>query len=77
MKASKWLFLLASLALIAVTACSKSEAENSGKKSKADSTGANGAAKKEDKAPELKAVPVEVTTIAAGEISSYVLTNAC
>jgi membrane fusion protein (multidrug efflux system) len=78
MKTSRWLFLAASLILMAVTACSKSEAENSSKKNKADSTGTNGVAKKEDKnkAPELKAVPVEVTTIAAGEISSYVLTNA-
>jgi membrane fusion protein (multidrug efflux system) len=78
MKASKCLLLLSYLALIAVTACSKSEAESSGKKDKADSTGTNGVAKKEDKnkAPAIKAVPVEVTTIAAGEISSYVLTNA-
>lgn len=78
MKHSKWSILIIGLFLLSVAACSKSEAENSGKKSKADSTSANGVAKKEDKnmVPELKAVPVEVTTIAAGEISSYVLTNA-
>lgn len=76
MKISKWLFLIIALALVAAVACSKSDAESSGKKDKADSTGTNGVAKKENKTPELKAVPVEVTTIAAGEISSYVLTNA-
>jgi membrane fusion protein (multidrug efflux system) len=76
MKISRWLFLSACLILIAATACSNSNAEKSEKNGKADSTGTNGVAKKENKAPELKAVPVEVTTIAGGEISSFVLTNA-
>ncbi|MCI0695874.1 efflux RND transporter periplasmic adaptor subunit [candidate division KSB1 bacterium] len=76
MKISKWSILTLGFFLLFVAACSKSDAESSGKKDKADSTGTNGVAKKENKTPELKAVPVEVTTIAAGEISSYVLTNA-
>jgi RND family efflux transporter MFP subunit len=75
MKISKWISLLACVALLAATACSKSDAAKSGK-DKADSTGTNGVAKKENKAAEIKAVPVEVTTISPGEISSYVLTNA-
>lgn len=78
MKISKWSILVVCAFLFAVAACSKSDAESPSKKNKADSTGTNGVAeaKKENKAPELKAIPVEVTTIAAGEISSYVLTNA-
>ncbi len=78
MKIPKWSILTLGAFLLFAAACSKSEAENPNKKAKADSTGTNGVAKKEDKnkAPEIKAVPVEVTTIAAGEISSYVLTNA-
>ncbi len=76
MKISKWSILILCAFLLFAAACSKSDAESSRKKNKADSTGTNGVVKKENKAPELKAVPVEVTTIAAGEISSYVLTNA-
>jgi RND family efflux transporter MFP subunit len=76
MKTSNWSILILCVFLLFATACSKSKAENSGKENKADSTGTSGVAKNENKAMELKAVPVEVTTIAAGEISSYVLTNA-
>jgi membrane fusion protein (multidrug efflux system) len=74
-KTSKWSVLVLCFFWLAA-ACSKNASTHAGKSAKADSTGTNGAAKKENKAPALKAVPVEVTTIAAGEISSYILTNA-
>jgi membrane fusion protein (multidrug efflux system) len=74
------LLLLCSAALLALTACSKPEAEDSKKKEDEKSTATNGAAKDNDKdkgkEADLKAVPVEVTTIDAGEISAYVLSNA-
>lgn len=76
MKISKRSILFVGFFLLAVAACSKKDSQHAGNNGKADSTGTNGVAKKENKAPEVKAVPVEVTTIAAGEISSYVLTNA-
>lgn len=76
MKITRGLFPLLCLTLLAAVACSKSGAENSGKKDKADSTATDGVAKNENKAPDIKAVPVDVATVAAGEISSYVLTNA-
>jgi RND family efflux transporter MFP subunit len=76
MKISKWAFLTICLVLLAATACSRKDSKRAGNNGKADSTGTNGVAKKENNPADLKAVPVEVTTISGGEISSYVLTNA-
>ncbi|MDZ7362732.1 MAG: efflux RND transporter periplasmic adaptor subunit [candidate division KSB1 bacterium] len=71
----KWPVFVFCFFLLAA-ACSHNDSKHADNDGKADSTGTNGVAKKENKAPDIKAVPVEVTTIAAGEISSYVLTNA-
>jgi len=79
MKALRIGLLLLSLAsLLAFTACSKSEAEDAKNKTDEKATATNGVAKDKDKSKEadLKAVPVEVATIASGEISAYVLSNA-
>ncbi|MEK7727987.1 MAG: efflux RND transporter periplasmic adaptor subunit [candidate division KSB1 bacterium] len=72
------LLLLSLAALLGFTACSNSEAEDAKKKESEKAEATNGAAKDKDKSKEadLKAVPVEVSTISAGEISAYVLSNA-
>lgn len=69
------LMLLCALGMM-VAACSKNGEEKAGTNGTA-SAATNGADKDKDKAKEeLKAVPVEVTKIVAGEISAFVLTNA-
>jgi membrane fusion protein (multidrug efflux system) len=66
--------MLLSALVLAVSACSNKEQEKAGTNGTA-SAATNGTGK--DKAKEeLKAIPVEVTKIAAGQISSFVLTNA-
>ncbi len=67
------LVLLLCAVVLSVSACFKKEEEKPG------TNGTASAATNEndkDKEEELRAVPVEVTTIAAGQISSFVLTNA-
>lgn len=72
MKIRALLALLCACAL-AVSACSRKE-EKAGTNGTASA--ATNDAENEKKAEEIKAVPVEVTKIAAGQISSFVLTNA-
>ena len=79
MKALRFgLLLLCLAALPGLVACSKSEAEDNNKKEAEKKEATNGVAKEKDKEKEADwpAVPVEVTTIASGEISAYVLSNA-
>ncbi len=75
MKTMRFFLVLMAAASLALTACSKSEAEDKSKTDKAEASAANGVAKQKekDKVDEIKAVPVEVTTIKPGVISAYVL----
>ena len=76
MKKSISLLMLYCALVVTVFACSKKEEEKAGTNGTA-SAATKEADKDKDKAKEeLKAVPVEVTKIAAGTISSFVLTNA-
>lgn len=74
MQARLLLTSLIALAL-AVSACSNKEQEKAGTNGTA-SAATNGNDKDKTKEEGLKAIPVEVTKIAAGQISSFVLTNA-
>ena len=77
MQASKWISTILCFAIVALSACSKKDSEQSGNDGKAGHAGKNGVAKDKDKkGNEIQAVPVEVATISSGQISSYVLTNA-
>lgn len=73
MKTMRFFLVLMAAASLALTACSKSEAEDKSKTDKAEAGATNGVAKEKNKADEIKAVPVEVTTIKPGVISAYVL----
>lgn len=75
MKKIRLVMLLLAAAALALTACAKSEAEDKVKKDKTEDKASNGVAKEKDKADEVKAVPVEVTTIEPGVISAYVLST--
>jgi membrane fusion protein (multidrug efflux system) len=72
MKASA-LFVFFITLILAVSGCSNKDKEKPGTNGTA-MAGTNESDEKKDE--ELRAVPVEVTTIAAGKISSFVLTNA-
>ena len=76
MKAITTLTLLCAAAFL-VSACSKKQEEKAGTNGTASAaTNEAGKEKSKEKTEEVKAVPVEVAKIAAGQISSFVLTNA-
>ncbi len=77
MNAARVLLVLLCAASLGMSACAKSEAEgkDKGKNGSAETKNGNGAPKDKAKVEEIKAVPVEVTTIKPGSISAFVLTT--